>query len=106
MPTGFDLLLRLTIAALATWRLASLFVNEDGPFDVFYRLRAWAGAIESGSDAVPVTNLGKLLSCLWCASVWTGALCAGLALLPPPWWYIGLAPLALSAVALLLDRGD
>lgn len=42
---------------LATWRLTSLFANEDGPFKMFERFR----------------NFIKV-DCFWCMSVWFGVL--------------------------------
>jgi hypothetical protein len=47
--------------ALATWRLSSLVVYEDGPLAMFVRLRS-------------VRALDGVTSCLWCTSVWTGLL--------------------------------
>jgi hypothetical protein len=55
--------LRLTIAVLATWRVARLIAHEDGPFDVIVRLRARAG------EGV----LGRLMDCPYCLSLWIAA---------------------------------
>ena len=52
----------LLIAGLASWRLARMVVQENGPFRVFARLRG----------ALP---LGGLLDCMKCASFWTAAFC-------------------------------
>lgn len=46
-----------TIIGLAAWRLAWMLVKEDGPGDVFKRLRAQ-------------TTLGGLLGCVHCLSFW------------------------------------
>ena len=54
--------LRLVLAALATWRLTHLLVEEDGPGHVLGRLRG----------AVDRTPLVGLLDCFGCASVWVG----------------------------------
>lgn len=80
--------LTLIVLGLASWRLASLLVQEAGPWDVLARLRA-------------VNDLGGALSCLWCASVWTAA---GMLLC---WTIGGLAQvfvvvLAISAAGLAL----
>ena len=53
-------MMALVLATLAIWRLTSLLVYEDGPFNIFDRLR----------DAPP---LQRLLGCFWCTSVWTAA---------------------------------
>jgi uncharacterized protein DUF1360 len=88
----WSLWFRLTIAILATWRVAHLVAHEDGPFDVVVRVRARAG---SGV-------LGDLMDCPYCLSLWIAvpfafsfahdafALCA--------------ASLAISGGASLLER--
>lgn len=77
----------IVIAILATWRISSLFANEDGPFYVFARLRS-------------VRFLGKLLDCLWCVSVWVGMAVGLLAHFGLMWL---LVPFALSAMAIWMD---
>lgn len=76
--------LNLLILALFAWRLAYMLVKEAGPLDVFTRLRA-------------VTNLGGLLICVNCMSVWTALL--GYLLLDTPFapvvWVIAASGLAL-----------
>jgi len=93
--------LRLLIATLATWRLSSLLVNEDGPGKLLRRIRDWAGAYELGDDDEPITSLGKLFACIWCMSVWVGAFLALVAITP---FWIVLIPFALSAAAIAIDR--
>lgn len=68
--------LRLLLAALATYRLAQLVAIDDGPGDVFLRLRVWAGSYEYGQDERPKSNLGRLLACPYCVGVWAALLCA------------------------------
>ena len=51
---------RFMIAALAVWRLSHLLAAEDGPWDVVVRIRR----------ALGTTNLGKLMDCFYCLSVW------------------------------------
>jgi hypothetical protein len=66
----------LVILALATWRVAAMFVKEDGPGLIFRKVRALTGIghDESGKVyMVPDTFMAGLLSCVWCASVWVGA---------------------------------
>lgn len=58
------------LAGLAGFRLALMLVAEAGPFDVFERLRAWAGVPKVGPQE-PRPFVGGVLSCVWCASVWT-----------------------------------
>lgn len=61
------------IMALATWRLTSLFVNEAGPFNMFKWLREKTGIThhDDGEIAnIPERFWAKLLSCVWCLSIW------------------------------------
>lgn len=80
------------LAGLAVWRLTHLLQAEDGPFDLFFRLRSNLG---SGF-------FGKLLNCFYCLSLWIAA---------PAAWLLGrdwperlLFWLGLSAVAILVER--
>ena len=95
---------------LATWRLASLLVNEKGPFDMFVRIRAGVGIVEMRLDdkpevytAVPDTFLGKLFDCVWCCSLWIGLALTVLYFFAPVITMWGTFPLALSALAILLE---
>jgi hypothetical protein len=50
----------LIIATLVAWRVTHLFYAEDGPWDIFVRLRRVAGE----------TFWGSLLDCFYCLSLW------------------------------------
>jgi hypothetical protein len=77
---------------LTTWRIAHLVAEEDGPADVVVRLRARAG------DG----QLGSLMDCFYCLSVWIAApLHIGLL---RPRRANPVAWLALSGAACLLER--
>jgi len=52
------------IIALAAWRAAHIITRESGPGGVFSRLRHDVGDDDG--------ELGELLNCIWCMSVWTG----------------------------------
>lgn len=52
--------LRFGVAALATWRVTHLLANEDGPADVIVRMREKLGD----------SQLGALMDCFQCASIW------------------------------------
>jgi hypothetical protein len=86
----------LAVAALATWRIASMLYYDHGPWDCFERLRLWAGAYVE-----PKGFWGKQLACFWCCTFWAALLCAVTAWL---WWY-ALLPFALSGAAALLSGG-
>jgi len=82
----------LLIAVLAVWRVTHLFWGEDGPGDIFVRLRRRAGG----------SWFGRLLDCFYCLSLWVAA---------PVAWKLGcnwlervLLWAGLSAGAILLER--
>jgi hypothetical protein len=83
---------RFVLASFAVWRLTHLLVEEDGPADAVVRTRAHLGQ----------GQLGELMDCFYCLSVWIAAP-ASLAVarrrseLPLVW-------LALSGAACLLER--
>jgi hypothetical protein len=60
MPMRFY---RLLLGSLAVWRVTHLLNAEDGPGEVFVRLRDVAGE----------GFWGQLLDCFYCLSVWIAA---------------------------------
>ena len=80
------------IAVLAVWRIAHLFSSEDGPGDIFVRLRRLAGK----------TFFGQLLDCFYCLSLWFAAPIAWL--IGGTSWERAFLWLALSGGAILLQR--
>jgi len=59
------------IVAFATWRITSLFVNGDGPYDIFARLRKSIGVYYDELNVPQGKNvIAKGITCVWCASVW------------------------------------
>lgn len=58
------------LIGLAGWRLASLLVNEQGPFFIFTKLRDF---VQGGLGPIPKWRiyLMPLFDCIWCMSVWT-----------------------------------
>lgn len=97
---AFDLIL----ASLATWRLASLIANEDGPFEIFALLRYRLGVrYDPHSRRYGTNALARGLVCLWCVSVWLAALTA-LTARPQSLIQYGLYVMAISAIAIWLDK--
>ena len=88
---------KLILGTLAVWRITHLLNAEDGPWEVFVRLRRLAGE----------GFLGQLIDCFYCLSVWIAAPFA--LYLGRTWSERTLMWLALSAGAILLesviDRG-
>ena len=99
--------LEFLILSLATWRVASIIANEAGPFDVFQRLRTWAGEYEDQGVRSATTWYGKGLVCLWCLSCHVGIFFFVLYLLSSlkglSWLWLISIPFALSAVAIMVD---
>jgi hypothetical protein len=83
---------RLVLGALATWRLTHLLNAEDGPWEIFVKLRR----------AVGDGFFGQLLDCFYCLSVWVAAPLA--ILLGETWTERLLLLLAFSALAIALER--
>jgi len=80
------------IATLAVWRVSHLLSGEDGPADIFLRLRKLAGN----------SFFGQLLDCFYCLSLWVAAPVAWM--LAATWLERALLWLALSGGAILLER--
>jgi len=93
------------ILGLATWRISNLLVNEDGPWDIFSKLRHLAGVRYDEHSSLYSTNeLSKLLMCVWCLSPYLAAV-----LTLAYWFWPSIAipislPFALSAMAVLVDK--
>jgi len=83
---------RVSVAVLAVWRMTHLLAAEDGPFDVFARLRRVLGT----------SWMGRLMDCFYCLSLWVSAPAAWLA--GRTWNERGWLWLALSGGAILLER--
>ena len=60
----------LVVLSLATYRLARLIAVDEGPFQVFFRLRYLAGAYDLGENGQPVSAWGRGISCPHCVGVY------------------------------------
>jgi hypothetical protein len=88
------------VLGLAVWRLSSLFVEEEGPFLLFTRLRYKVGAhLDS-----PTGFWGHLLSCIWCFSIYLGLFWGFLHAFRPILAFRLALPWALSAVAIAIKE--
>jgi hypothetical protein len=90
------------LLALATWRISSLLVHEEGPFRIFERLRRRVGLMNDVE--IPDGFLPGVLSCVWCASLWVGAGWALVWLLVPDVVQWLSLPFALSALAICFEK--
>lgn len=88
----------LLVGVLITWRVTSLIKDENGPFDLFARIRQLLG-VKYDEYSQPVYNgfFAQLLACFWCTSIWIGV---ALALL----WNVPIEHgLAYSAGAIMIS---
>ena len=101
------------IFALATWRVASLVADEDGPWMVLERLRDALGVTyiavtddlgqPTGEAERAGTNVvAEAMICVWCNSIYIGLFFALLHLIAPLSSYYMALPFALSATAVLI----
>jgi predicted MFS family arabinose efflux permease len=82
----------LILGILAVWRISYLLTSESGPWNLLARMRL---RLEKGSR-------GKLVSCLYCLSVWIAAPLAFI--LGESWKQRLMLWPALSAGAIFLER--
>ena len=87
--------LRVLLAVFAVYRLSALLAFDDGPADVFLRIRGAAGAYQYGEDGRPARAVGRLVSCPHCLGVWFAVLCAALVV-----WRTGVGDSALLILGL------
>lgn len=67
----------MIILAFATWRISSLLAREDGPFDVFSRIRNFIGVVYyDNENCTPKNVLARGIICVWCNSIWVSAVMA------------------------------
>jgi len=98
----------LLIGGLAVWRISALLAYERGPFAIFVKFRSLIG-ISHFDDGTPVTDgihgeLANLFVCVWCLSPWIGLVWFGSFALWPATTMIASSILALSSLAILVER--
>jgi len=74
-------IIELVVPFLVTARVTIAFVVEDGPLNVFGRIRMFF----LGKTFKPFSEISALLSCTWCLSFWIGLIVT--ALFQEPWYY-------------------
>lgn len=94
-------MLELVVFSLLTWRLSSLLAKEDGPFELFARLRDRVGVrFDDYSHCIGKNVVAQGLCCVWCSSVWVGWFIALLV----EWRTAVYMGLVYSAGAIVVDR--
>lgn len=66
MPDWF-LFILLT---LAVYRVSQLLVYDDGPFDLVFKFRDWAGVYDRNETGEAQSHFGKFFSCIYCVGFW------------------------------------
>ena len=92
---------------LAAWRLSELVGTERGPWAILSKARALIGVThDKGGNPVsfPDTEIGTLLSCVYCRSMWAGIVVVALAQSRRTRWIA--RALAAAGLALLLWKGQ
>lgn len=103
--------LTLLIAALATFRLALMISDDDGPYGIFRKFRQFLDREAKKDVHVRKSELHKGVKCQRCSSVWVATPIAAYVYFAgdlPPWLSITgdvfLLMCALSALAILFNR--
>jgi len=95
----------LFILGLATWRLTSMIVNEDGPWYIFERFRHLIGIRYNELNIKVSTNVvAEGLSCVWCSSIWVASLVLLSYALAPRTTLIVSLILTLSTIVILIEK--
>lgn len=93
------------ILMLATFRITSLLVDEDGPLSLFSRFRQLVGVrVDKNGETYGKNVIATGLTCLWCTSVWVGIAWAIAYFFSPNGTILIAMPLALSSGAILVSR--
>lgn len=98
-------LVQMIIIGIAVWRLSYMLVEEEGPYEIFTRLRNWLGTdVDEDHRNQHLNTLRGILECIYCISVWLGFFFVAVYVISPlAAMYIAL-PFALSAIAIFLDK--
>ena len=100
-------MLDFVILSLAVYRLSVFFIYDDGPFDVFQRLRERVGILYyDNGDVIEESYKGfaGLLSCIYCLSVWWSLLLVLLYWFFPSYVTILSMPFALGGAVMIIER--
>ena len=87
------------IASLAVWRLSALIAYDDGPYSALHLARAKVA--QRGADSKFWNMISEGIHCVWCSSIWFGALFAVWTASDLVSWFVHLS--AMSGVAILAN---
>jgi hypothetical protein len=90
---------------LAVWRISYMLVHEEGPYDIFGKLRDLSGiSYDVYSDLITPNVVSKILVCVQCTSVWVAALLFLLYLININIFTGVVAVFGASAIATILNQ--
>lgn len=93
----------LLVLSFAVWRISSLFVDEDGPGDIFAKIRYYVGVrYDQNSEAYGTNIVADAFTCLWCFSVWVSFLAAFFSEPKDVMWFV-INWLAISALSIKIS---
>lgn len=114
---GVDVVMKITwlhlfVYGLACFRMALLLSDDDGPWGMFRKFRAYLKKEAKHNTTLRKSEVHKGVSCIRCDSIWVAAFVAAYAYhhdtLANLWWVpvidIVLLCMALSAIAILWNR--
>lgn len=97
-------MIEFVVVALAVWRLSSLLVKEEGPLDMFVRLRKFVGVkYDEFSEPYGTNLVSKIFACVWCMSIWLSAPATLSFILFPKFTFYASLLFAFSAVAIIVE---
>ena len=104
LTTNHDVWLALVIIALACWRISSLLVYEDGPFDVLAKFRSFIGVYYDEMSVSRGKNVfASALTCLWCTSPYIAIFLVGGWIVFPKEAILVYLPFTVSAIAIMIE---
>ena len=102
-----EILLKTVIIALAAYQIVDLLVYQDGPYNIFVKIRNMFGLYEiNGENHIDESNgynlIANILSCPYCTNVWVTIFLFIFTLI---FGYNVLIPFsAMGIITILLDR--
>ena len=77
----------MLIIGVAAWRVSVFVTSGAGPWDTMLRVRELFGVhhdVDGNISSNPAAGMGKLITCVWCFSLWAVAVFGAVWHLHPP----------------------
>ena len=100
-----SVLIAILSLGLASWRLSSLLVTEEGPFGILAKFRSFVGVRYDELSMPYGTNvIADVFTCVWCASMWIGIFFSIIFYINAHLALMLALPFAVSTVAIVIER--